>query len=284
MTARGTSAVTNTGAATGAVGGPAGGIIPTIAAYAAREPARALVRTAFGRRRGRVIPVRSAAELDSAFRRYLIDAALVDLGGPPGETWKVAALAREFPSCPFVGILSFRGADGAALARAVSLEFADVLSEGIDDSAARDLVWPLTFSARFALALADPPPQLGLTTERHHAVWRALVGQAGRPVRTAPLARSLGISREHLSRAFASGGAPNLKRVIDFVRLVAAAELAKNPGYDVRDVAAVLEFASSSHLSTSAQRVVGTRPASLARLRTVDLIERFAQGRGRSRG
>lgn len=284
MAARGPGAYTNATAVPGPVGGPVPGIIPTIAAYAAREPARALVRTAFGRRRGRVIPVRSAEELDNTFRRYLVDAALVDLGGPPGETWKVAALAREFPSSAFVGILSFRGADGATLARAVSLEFADVLLEGVDDSAARDLVWPLTFSARFAVALADPPPQLGLTTERHLKVWRALVGQAGRPVRTAPLARSLGISREHLSRAFASGGAPNLKRVIDFVRLVAAAELAKNPGYDVRDVAAVLEFASSSHLSTSAQRVVGTRPASLARLRTVDLIDRFAQGRGRSRG
>ncbi len=93
----------------------------------------------------------------------------------------------------------------------------------------------------------------------------------------------MGVTREHLSRSFASRGAPNLKRVIDLVRLVAAAELAKNPGYDVRDVARVLDFASASHLSSTAQRVVGTRPASLARLRAVDLIERFSQGRGRSR-
>jgi hypothetical protein len=45
----------------------------------------------------------------------------------------------------------------------------------------------------------------------------------------------------------------------------------------------VLGFASSSHLSSTSQRVVGTKPASLSRLRTVDLVDRFARGRGRSR-
>jgi AraC-like DNA-binding protein len=91
------------------------------------------------------------------------------------------------------------------------------------------------------------------------------------------------VTREHLSRTFAAAGAPNLKRVIDLVRLIAAAELAKNPGYDIRNVAAVLGFASSSHLASTAQRVVGTKPASLTRLRAIDLIDRFAHGRGRSR-
>jgi AraC-like DNA-binding protein len=67
------------------------------------------------------------------------------------------------------------------------------------------------------------------------------------------------------------------------VRLLAAAELAKNPGYDVADVAAVLGFASPSHLSTAARRITGARPVSLARLRAVDLVRRFAQGRERSR-
>jgi len=103
-------------------------------------------------------------------------------------------------------------------------------------------------------------------------------------VRTQLLADAIGVTREHLSRTFAAAGAPNLKRVIDLVRLISAAELAKNPGYDVRDVAAVLDFASSSHLSSTAQRVVGMKPASLARLRAVDLVERFTKGHGRSRG
>jgi AraC-like DNA-binding protein len=242
-----------------------------------------MVRVAFGRRRARIIPVRNAADVETAACRHLIDAAVVDLGASEENCWKVAAYAREYPSVPFFGVLPMRPADGPALARAASLDFADVLADGIDDTSARDIICPQTFTARFAAALHEPPPQLGLRAERQLAVWRAILAHGGRPVRTAPLAESLGISREHLSRAFASTAAPNLKRVIDLVRLLAAAELAKNPGYDIRDVATVLEFASSSHLSTSAQRVVGTRPASLARLRTVDLIQRFAQGRTRSR-
>jgi hypothetical protein len=37
-------------------------------------------------------------------------------------------------------------------------------------------------------------------------------------------------------------------------------------------------------LSSTAMRVVGTKPTSLARLRTVDLVDRFVKGHGRSRG
>ena len=158
-----------------------------------------------------------------------------------------------------------------------------MLVEGIDDSCARDLVSRRGFSARFADALRVPPTSLSLTTEVQQRAWAYIVAQAGRRVRTVSLAKHLGVTREHLSRTFAAEGAPNLKRVIDLVRLLAAAELAKNPGYDIRDVASVLDFASSSHLSSTAQRVVGTKPASLARLRSIDLIQRFTRGHGRSR-
>jgi hypothetical protein len=37
-------------------------------------------------------------------------------------------------------------------------------------------------------------------------------------------------------------------------------------------------------LASTASRVVGTRAASLTRLRTVDLVDRFVKGHGRSRG
>jgi len=55
--------------------------------------------------------------------------------------------------------------------------------------------------------------------------------------------------REHLSRNFAKPGAPNLKRVIDLVDFIAAAELAKNPGHDIRDIAAHSRVCISSHLA-----------------------------------
>jgi len=257
---------------------------PTVLLYATRERARALMRAAFPRRRARLVMTRTPEELDAAFRVSLVDAVVVDLVGAQEETWRAAALAREFSSVPFFGLTALRAAESPALAQCAALDFADVLVESVDDGVVRDLVLRHAFSTRFASALANPPEALGLDTPLQRAAWHCIVAWSGRPVRTQLLADAIGVTREHLSRTFAAAGAPNLKRVIDLVRLISAAELAKNPGYDVRDVAAVLDFASSSHLSSTAQRVVGMKPASLARLRAVDLVERFTKGHGRSRG
>ncbi|MEP6622608.1 MAG: helix-turn-helix domain-containing protein [bacterium] len=258
--------------------------VPVVAVFTTRERARTLVRSSFPRRRVRLVLSRTPEELEATFRASLVDAAIVDLAGAQEETWRAAALAREFPSVPFFGLTALRPAEAPALAQCTALDFADVLVESVDDVMARDLVLRHAFSTRFASALAEPPAALALATPLQRAAWRGIVAWSGRPVRTTHLAEALNVTREHLSRTFAADGAPNLKRVIDLVRLIAAAELAKNPGYDVRDVATVLDFASSSHLSSTAQRVVGMKPASLARLRAVDLIERFSRGHGRSRG
>lgn len=256
---------------------------PALLVLALRERPRGMLRTAFPRRRSRTTFTRTHAEFVAQLRYSLVDAAFVDLANGPDEAWHAAELAREFPSVPFFGVVPLRSAEAGTPARCAALGFADVLFDGVDDAAARELVMPQTFSARFAAALREPPAQFGLDTSLQRGAWQVIVAHGGRPVRTTELAAALSVTREHLSRSFAAEGAPNLKRVIDLVRLVAAAELSKNPGYDVRDVAQVLGFASSSHLSSTAQRVVGTRPASLARLRTVDLFERFANGHGRSR-
>jgi AraC-like DNA-binding protein len=257
--------------------------LPCIAVRLEREKARNLVRAAFPRRRWRILSTRNAEEMESVFRSTLVDAAIIDLGAPDDDIWKAASFAVEFPSSPFFGILPLRPSDTPTLARAAGLGFTDMIVDGIDDNAARDLVTPHAFSTRFRQALNEPPHTLGLTTTLQKKTWEVIVAASGRPVTTSELAKEVGLSREHLSRNFAKPGAPNLKRVIDLVRLVAAAELAKNPGHDVRDIARILGFASSSHLAVTAQRIFGTRPASLARLRTTDLIDRFAQGRTRSR-
>jgi AraC-like DNA-binding protein len=252
--------------------------------YAQRERAKAIVRTAFPRRRVRLVLTRTIDDFEAAFRSNLVDAAVVDLGGAQEETWRIAARAREYPSVPFFGLIALRTAEGPALAQCATLEFADVLIDGIDDAAAREIVQNVSFSARFSRALENPPIALALDAPLQLAAWRFIVSHAGRPVRTSTLATFLNVTREHLSRSFAAGGSPNLKRIIDLVRIVAAAELAKNPGYDLRDVANILGFASSSHLSSTAMRVIGTKPASLTRLRTIDLVDRFVKGHGRSRG
>ena len=257
---------------------------PAVVLYSTRERARAVARAAFPRRRARLLMAKTPDELEQTFRSSLVDATIIDLAGSSEETWRAARLAREFPSVPFFGLTTLRASESPALAQCAALDFADVLVESVDDTVLRHLVLRQAFSTRFAVALYEPPEALALSTPLQQQAWRAIVGWAGRPVRTQLLADALKVTREHLSRTFAAEGAPNLKRVIDLVRLIAAAELAKNPGYDVRDVAEVLDFASSSHLSSTAQRIVGTKPTSLARLRAVDLVERFTRGHGRSRG
>jgi AraC-like DNA-binding protein len=257
---------------------------PAIVVFAQRARSRALIKGIFPRRRTRVVLTRTLEDFEAAFKINLVDAAVVDVGAAQEDTWRVASLARDYPSVPFFGLAALRAAEGPAIAQCASYEFADVLVEGVDDGAAREIVTHASFSARFARALDHPPARLALDAPLQQSAWRFIVSHAGRPVRTSSLAQVLRVTREHLSRSFASGGAPNLKRIIDLVRIVSAAELAKNPGYDLRDVANVLGFASSSHLSSTAMRVVGTKPTSLARLRTVDLVDRFMKGHGRSRG
>ena len=257
---------------------------PTVAAFTTRERARDVVKRAFPRRRGRLILCRSAAELANAFARTLVDVVVVDVAGPTDDMWKAAGLAPEFPCTPFLAWSPLRAGDAPTVARCASLDFADVLSEGVDDDALREIVAPMAFTARFSSALEPAHQALGLELPVQRRAWRWIVERGGRPVRTDLLARALGVTREHLSRSFATAGAPNLKRVIDLVRVIAAAELSKCPGYDAADVARVLDYASPSHLTSTALRVCGTRSASLARLRTGDILERFRQGRGRSRG
>jgi AraC-like DNA-binding protein len=227
---------------------------------------------------------KSSADLDQHLKSSLVDAVVIDVSATTDDTWQAVDSAREFPSIPFFALTTLRPTDAGTVARCASAEVADVLVEGVDDAVIRSLVFKEGYSARFARALADPPSALQIAQPLQLSAWRILVAYAGRPVRTDTIAAALGVTREHLSRAFGAEETANLKRVIDLVRLLSAAELAKNPGFDVGDVAAILAFASSSHLSTTAQRIVGTRPASLARLRTIDLVERFVKGRTRSRG
>lgn len=257
---------------------------PTVAAYVARDRARDVLKKAFPRRRGRLVLCRTSRELGAVFARTLVDLAIVDVAGPTDDTWRAAAHAADFPCAPFFALSALRVADAPTLARCASLDFADVLGDGVDDAVLRDLVVPHGFTARFAGVLGPAGAALGLDSPVQQRAWRWIVARGGRPVRTDLLAKALGVTREHLSRSFATAGAPNLKRIIDLVRVIAAAELSKSPGYDAADVARVLEYASPSHLTSTAQRVCGTKSASLARLRTGDIIERFRQGRARSRG
>jgi AraC-like DNA-binding protein len=253
-----------------------GAATPLVVAYTPRERTRVWVKRVAGKPPGHLTLARTVTEFSDAFRRELVDAALVDVGAADGGE-EAGALALEYPSVAFVGITSFRASEGPAVARCAELDFADLLVEGVDEGVARDILAWRGYSGRFALALNTPPDALSLRTALHLATWRLIVACGGRPTRTSTVASALGLTREHLSRSFGGGGAPTLKRLIDLVRLLSAAELAKNPGYDVGDVARVLGFSSAAHLSLTAQRLIGRRASSLAAMRGVDVVERFAR-------
>jgi hypothetical protein len=138
---------------TGAVPSGSGGAgTPAIVVYTQRDRTRTLVRAAFPRRRARVLLTRTVQDFDLAFKENLVDAALVDVGGAQEDTWRVASRAREYPSVPFFGLAALRAAEGPALAQCAAYEFADMLVDGVDDGAARDIISQLSFSARFGRA------------------------------------------------------------------------------------------------------------------------------------
>ncbi|MFL5462845.1 MAG: hypothetical protein ACJ8AC_02235, partial [Gemmatimonadaceae bacterium] len=164
--------------------GTNGSTLPSLVVHLERERAKALVRAAFPRRKWRIISTRSAEELEDVFRKVLVDAALIDLGSPGEDAWKAAAFAAEFPSASFFAIMPLRASDTPAAARCASLGFIDLIVEGIDDNAARDLVQPHAFSTRFRQALGEPPQTLGLTTPLQKSAWEVIVSHSGRPVTT----------------------------------------------------------------------------------------------------
>jgi AraC-like DNA-binding protein len=248
-----------------------------VLAYAPREGTRARIRASLARVHRRGLLTRTHRDFSGAFRTHFVDTALVEVAAD-GDGHEPAELAREYPSVPFLALTPFRPVDAPAIARCAALEFADVLADGTDDGTLGHALLAHAFSARFAAALRSPPASLALSSPLQLAAWREIVAHGGRPVATAQIARALRVTREHLSRSFSIGGAPTLKRAIDFVRLLAASELAKNPGYDLNEVARLVGFASSGKLSASVQRLVRAHASALSALRPTDLLERFVRG------
>jgi AraC-like DNA-binding protein len=192
-------------------------------------------------------------------------------------------LRQRFPMVPVLAFGAFRPDDGALLRQLESLGVSAFMVEGVDDAVAGDLVRRHTVTRRIQEALAGVPRALRLTEELQRRTWSLLVRLAGTPIRTAALARRVGVSREYLSRQFGAGGAPNLKRVIDLLRTVAAARLLGNPGYDHRVVARVMGFSTPSHFSATARRISGVSGADLRALGPDGVVSAFVRGATRSR-
>jgi AraC-like DNA-binding protein len=248
-----------------------------VVAYAPREHTRARIRAALVRVHRRGVLARTERDFANVFRTRFVNTALVEVTADD-DGHGAAELAREYPSVPFLGLTPFRPVDAPAIARCAELDFADVLADGTDDGVLGYALLTHGFSTRFAAALHSPPEPLALSSPLQLAAWRAIVAHAGQPVGSLEIASALGITREHLSRSFSAGGAPTLKRAMDFVRLLAAGELAKNPGYDLRAVARLTGFGSSGKLSLAVKRLIRAHASALSALRSTDLLERFLRG------
>jgi AraC-like DNA-binding protein len=228
-----------------------------------------------------VVSCRTAGGLRRLLERRLVDAVV--LNPTPAILPELAELRRHLPGLPIVAYGAFRPDDGELLLACRRHAVAMVAVEGVDDPIVGDMVMRASISAERRRALAEAPRMLRLTEPLQQAAWSVLVGEVERAIRTMTLARRLQVSREHLSRQFGAGGAPNLKRVIDLTRIACAAQLLANPGYSIPMVVRVLHFASSSHLSNTSHRIANVPTRGLGALGPRGVLQAFARGNTRSR-
>lgn len=245
-----------------------------------RREARSAVKRGYPRGAGNVRLCRSLPAVEHLLAHRLVDAVVVDVKASPEE---LLALPARFPRIPIYVLSAFRPDDGALLAACHGAGFAGVLVEGVDNAVAGEWIAARTAQAARRAALVDAPRLLRLTDRLQIAAWEEVLKRVAIPIKTAHVAQALRVTREHLSREFGAGGAPNLKRVIDLARAACAADLLANPGYTVRSVVRILGFASPSHLAVAARRVAGATVPELRALGPRGVLERFLKGRTRSR-
>ena len=228
-----------------------------------------------------VVACRSPAALRRLLERRLVDAVVLcpSLAALPD----LVELRSDLPGVPVVAYAPFRPDDGELLLACGRCAVAGIVVEGVDDPIVGDVVMRASVTAERRRALADAPRMLRLTEPLQQAAWSLLVGEVERPFRTTTLAKLLEVSREHLSRQFGAGGAPNLKRVIDLTRIACAAQLLANPGLAIPTVVRVLHFASSSHLSSTSRRIANVSTRGLSALGPRGVLQAFARGNTRSR-
>jgi AraC-like DNA-binding protein len=228
-----------------------------------------------------VVSCRGPAALRRLLESRLVDAVVLSPNG--ALLPELAELRARLPGVPVVAYAPFRPDDGELLLACRKHAVTSVAVEGVDDAVVGEMVARVSLTAERRRALAEAPRMLRLTEPLQRTAWDLLLGAVERPMRTTDLARQLRVSREHLSRQFGAGGAPNLKRVIDLTRIACASQLLANPGYPIPTVVRLLHFASSSHLSGTARRIANVSTSGLGALGPRGVLAAFVKGNTRSR-
>jgi AraC-like DNA-binding protein len=255
-------------------------VTPLVPVCHPRREARRALQRGYPRRLGAVRCCSTPQAVERLLGARLVDAVVVDVKAAP-EVW--LAMPARFPRIPVFAFSAFRPDDGKLVADCQRAGFAGVLVEPVDHAVAGEWIARRTAQAARRRAFADAPRLLRLTDPLQLEAWEEVWRRVAAPTRTADLALALRVTREHLSREFATGGAPNLKRVIDLVRTACAADLLGNPGYSVGTVARILAYASPSHLAGAARRVTGVSTQELSGLGPRGVLVAFLKGRTRSR-
>jgi AraC-like DNA-binding protein len=255
-------------------------VTPVVPVFHPRREARRAVKQGYPRGTGSVRLCRTLQGVERLLQQRLVDAVVLDVRACAAEG---IGLPARFPRIPMYALLAVRPDDGSLLASCQRAGFAGVLVEGVDNAVAGEWIAARTAQVARRAALADAPRLLRLTDRLQLAAWEEVLRRAGAPTQTGHVAQALRVTREHLSRQFGAGGAPNLKRVIDLARAACAADLLGNPGYTVRAVVRILGYASPSHLAGAARRVAGVTPHELRELGPRGVLTRFLKGRTRSR-
>ncbi len=255
--------------------------MPSVAALLDSRAALGALRRSMPRGSGPVLACRSVKGLESALNGRLLEAVV--LGTRAVREMDFGRLRARYPGIPVVAYGVFRSDDTELLLGWHRLEVAAVAVEGVDDPVVGDLVMRQSVSVRRRAALAQAPRLLRLTEPLQRRAWDLLVAAAGRPPRTALMARTLGMSREHLSRQFGAGGAPNLKRVADLLTVLAALGLLRNPACTLVQVTTLLGLSTPSHLRAMVRRIAGVGGAEALALSDAEVLRRFLRASGRSR-
>lgn len=254
-----------------------------LAALVERRPAVLALRRALPPSSLRLLTARSPAHLDTLLRRHFLEGIV--LGAESARGMVLDALRRDFPGLPVFLYAPLRSDDADLLLRAHRERVTAVAAEGLDEPVLPRMIHRLGMTARRRAELLPLATGLDLTDSLQRAAWEVVVTEAPAGISTATLAKRLKVARETLSRRFAAGGAPSLKRAIDAVRLVAAGQLLANPGYGVDEAARLLGFSSASLLQRTARRVLGVPARQVAgvapeRLREALLADRPGAGWG----
>ncbi len=224
---------------------------------------------------------RSGAALISLVTDELIDAVV--LGVKSQQTLPLADFRRRFATVPVVVYGPFRAEDARLVLELDRLGVRAVLVEGVDDPVVGERVAQAGSTAARRETLADLPRLLRLSEPLQRRAFDQLVSLAGRPPSTAMVARKLKVSREHLSRQFGAGGAPNLKRVIDLLRLLGVRQVMADRETSMAAAVSLYGFSSASHLRASIRRTFRLSPDDFLAATQADLVRRFIQSGARSR-